>query len=120
MEAIKLILNNNVPTMVKMPVAWCCFDDADDYYLNLDADPDWRDQAECYLTNRGWCVIFQYPIIPSNGSSPENIRELHETIATYLNEKSGMTEARIYRPNRDEKAFIRREFARISAISTQS
>ncbi len=103
--------------MVKMPVGWCCYDDADDYYLKLDAMPDWPHQAYCYLTNRGWCVVFQYKIIPKTGSGPEDIRKLHETIATYLNEKSGMLETRVYWPNCDEKAFIRREFARISAIS---
>ena len=120
MEPLKLILNNNTPTLVKMPVAWCCFDDADDYYLNLGARPDWRHQANCYLTDRGWCVVYQYPIIPTTGSRPQDILQLHEMITTYLNEQSGLSETRVHWPTRDEKAFIRNEFARISSVSPQS
>ncbi len=94
---------------VKMGVAWCCFDDADDYYLNLNPREGWRDFADCYLTNRGWCVVYQYPIIDSRFGSKTN--QLDADIAKFLNGKTGATETRVYWPTREEKRQIRAEFA---------
>jgi hypothetical protein len=104
---------------VKMGVVWCCFDDSDDYYLNLEPGEGWRHFADCYLTNCGWCVVYQYPIIRTSSYST-TIEEFNETITTYLNGKCGTSETRVYWPSRDEKKQIRTEFARISSVLTQS
>ena len=94
---------------VKMGVVWCCFDDTDDYYLKLEPREGWRHFADCYLTNRGWCVVYQYPIIDSRNGMKTS--QLDMDIATFLNGKTGMSETRVYWPSRDEKKQIRTEFA---------
>lgn len=93
---------------IKMGVVWCCFDDADDYYLNLNPNENWYDFADCYLTNGGWCIIFKYPIIDSRTGS--KTAQLDTDIATFLNGKTGVTETRVIWPSNDEKKQIRREF----------
>lgn len=97
---------------VKMGVVWCCFDDADDYYLNLNHDECWPHFADCYLTNRGWCVVYKYPIIDAR--SGRKTTQLDTDIAEFLNGKTGSTETRVYWPTKDEKRQIRAEFANLT------
>lgn len=98
---------------VKMGVVWCCYDDSDDYYLNLNPDEGWPHFADCFLTNRGWCIVYQYPIIPSvYSTTPEQFKE---RITSFLNGKTGATETRVYWPTREEKRQIRAEFATASS-----
>jgi hypothetical protein len=92
-----------------MGVVWCCFDDADDYYLNLEPGEGWRHFADCYLTNCGWCVVYQYPIIDSRNGM--KTAQMDTDISTFLNGKTAMSETRVYWPSRDEKKQIRTEFA---------
>ena len=93
---------------VKMGVVWCCFDDADDYYLNLNPREGWRHFADCFLTNQGWCVVYGYPIIDSGYG--RKTTQLDTDIAEFLNGKSGASETRVYWPTKEEKMQIRAEF----------